>query len=128
MMTLTDTNDLKPTTNKAAANAAMASLLNLTFLPAISFLWLILQRHKHAEGTLAAYHINFAIKLNLIAAFFLGVVTLLMIALGGFNSAWTWVYVISYFTLIHTVFIVFAVWSVTCAWSNKKVFKDKASK
>ena len=127
-MTLTDTNDFKPSsghTDKLAAQAAIASLLNLTFLPVVSFIWLLLKHNQSQQSTLAHYHLSFAIKLNLIAAFFLGVVTLLMIALGGFYSAWTWVYVISYFTLIHTVFIVFAVWSMTCAWSGKKVFKAK---
>ncbi len=129
-MTLTETNDLDKSANKnnkVAAHAAMASLLNLTFLPVLSFIWLMVKRSQHPPGSLAHYHIHFAIKLNLIAAFFLGAVTLLMIVLGGFNSAWTWVYVISYFTLIHSVFIVLAVWSMTCAWSNKKVFNKKQS-
>jgi len=44
-----------------------------------------------------------------------------MVILGGFDSAWTWVYVITYFTFVHTTFIVLAVWALTRAWSGLKL-------
>ncbi len=117
----------KNSTYKAASHAAFASFLNLTFLPVFSFIWLLLQRKQliknENDSLIAIYHNHFALKLNLIAAFFLVAVTTLMILLGGFNSAWTWVYVISYFTLVHSIFILIAVWALTRSWSGKKVFK-----
>ena len=105
-----------------ASNAAMAALLNLTFLPVISFIWLVAQNKRLKNNHIDAYHAKFGIILNLCAAFFLIVVTALMIALGGFSSAWTWVYVITYFTLIHSFFIITAVWAMTRAWSGKRVW------
>lgn len=111
-------NDIDAITVKEASAAAMASLLNLTFLPAIAFIWLLI-KSKNATNKIAHYHFNFAIKLNLIAALALIVASALMIILGGFNSAWTWVYVITYFTFAHTTFIVIAVWALTKAWSGK---------
>jgi hypothetical protein len=105
-----------------ASNAAMASLLNITFLPVISFIWLVIQSKQLKNDRIDHYHTKFAILLSLCAAFFLVVVTALMIIFGGFNSAWTWVYVITYFTLIHSLFIVAGVWAMTRAWSGKRVW------
>ena len=105
-----------------ASNAALASLLNLTFLPGIAFIWLLIRLKTAAKGGIAHYHILLGIKLNLFAAFALVVVSLLMILLGGFDSAWTWVYVITYFTLVHTLFIVVAVWAMVRAWSGQMLY------
>jgi len=105
-----------------ASNSAMASLLNLTFLPGIAFFWLLSKNKQFSNDNIAGYHTKFGIMLNLAAAFFLLVVTAMMIFFGGFDSAWTWVYVITYFTLIHSVFIVTAVWAMTRAWSGKQAW------
>jgi len=64
------------------------------------------------------YHAKLGIKLNIIAFIALGIVSALMVVLGGFESAWTWVYVITYFTFVHTIFIVIAVWALTRSWSG----------
>jgi len=109
---------------KRASNIALMSLLNLTFLPAISFIWLLMQLKNNLEDQFSAYYLKFSIRLNIFAFMALGVITGFMIAVGGFNSAWTWVYVISYFTLVHSVFILCAVWAMTRAWSGKKLTKN----
>ena len=113
---------------KKASNAALASLLNLTFLPGIAFIWLLLAAKNNATKNVESedinrYHIQFAIKLNIAAALALVLVSGLMILLGGFNSAWTWVYVITYFTFVHTTFIVIAIWALTRAWSGLRLNK-----
>lgn len=106
---------------KQASNAALASILNLTFLPGIAFIWLILAINKMPETSIGYYHAKLGIKLNLIAFVALGIVSVLMVILGGFDSAWTWVYVITYFTFVHTTFIILAVWALTRAWSGLKL-------
>ena len=106
---------------KQASNAALASILNLTFLPGIAFIWLMLTIKKMSPEGIGYYHAKLGIKINLIAFVALGVVSLLMVVLGGFDSAWTWVYVITYFTFVHTTFIVLAVWALTRAWSGLKL-------
>ncbi len=106
---------------KHASNAALASLLNLTVLPVISFVALLLIYRKTEPDTIARYHAALGIKINIIAATVLFLVSALMILLGGFNSPWTWVYVISYFTIVHTIFIVFALWALVRAWSGDKL-------
>ncbi len=106
---------------KSASRSAMASLLNLTFLPVIGFIWLIYLFNKTNKPTIDRYHAWLGIKLNLFAALALGVMTLLMIFIGGFDSVWTWIYVISYFAFVHALFIVIAVWAMVRAWSGQKL-------
>ena len=111
-----------PETNmKRASMATMASLLNLTFLPVIGFIWLVVLHNKTQQNTIDHYYASLGIKLNLIAAAALGIVSLLMILLGGFESVWTWVYVISYFTIVHATFIIISVWDMIRSWSGQKL-------
>jgi len=112
---------------KRASNAALASILNLTFLPGIAFLWMLLELRKPNRLDIELYHLRLGIKVNLTAAFALIVVSGLMIILGGFQSAWTWVYVITYFTFVHTTFIIIAVWALVRSWSGQKLNKFNKS-
>lgn len=106
---------------KNASNAALASLLNLTVLPVFGFIALLLLYKKTKPNQIDRYYVVLGIKVNLIAAAVLILVSALMIFLGGFDSPWTWVYVISYFTIVHTMFIVFAIWALVRAWSGDKL-------
>jgi len=115
---------VEPADIKQASNAALASLLNLTILPVIGFILLLLIYRNTSEPGIARYHSVLGIKINLAAAVALFIVSAAMIALGGFDSPWTWVYVISYFTIVHTIFIVFAIWALVRAWSGDRLGKS----
>ena len=121
MQTLNAIKNVTEADIKNASNATIASLSNLTFLPIIGFIWLMVLSSKTQPGTIDHYHASLGIKLNIIAAVALGVVSSLMIFLGGFNSVWTWVYVICYFTLVHSAFIMIAVWAMIRSWSGQKL-------
>lgn len=110
---------------KNASNAALASLLNLTILPVVSFIALLLIYKKTTTGMIDHYHAKLGIKINLFAAAALFLVSALMILLGGFDSPWTWVFVISYFTIVHTIFIVFAIWALVRSWSGDELKSKK---
>ena len=110
---------------KNASNAALASILNLTLLPVIGFIALYSIYKKTKPHNIDHYHAVLGMKINIIAAIVLLLVTALMILLGGFESPWTWVYVISYFTIVHTTFIMIALWVLVRSWSGDKLFKDK---
>lgn len=103
---------------KRASDAALASLLNLTILPVIGFIALVIIYQKTLPNTIDRYHAKLGLKINIIAAIVLVVVSALMISLGGFDSAWTWVYVVTYFIIVHTGFIVIAIWALVRAWSG----------
>lgn len=121
MQTLNAINNVTGENLKRASHATIASLLNLTFLPIIGFFWLIYLVNKTQRNTIDHYHTVFGIKLNLFAAAALGIVSALMIFFGGFDSVWTWVYLIIYFTLVHTTFIIIAVWAMVRSWSGQKL-------
>lgn len=106
---------------KRASNAALASLLNLTILPVVGFVALVLIYKNTQPHTIDRYHAALGIKINIIAVTALVLVSMLMFFLGGFDSPWTWVYVISYFTIVHTGFIVFALWVLVRAWSGDEL-------
>ena len=106
---------------KNASNAALASILNLTLLPILGFIALIIIYKKTTPNNIDYYHAILGIKINIIAAIALFLVSGLMVILGGFNSPWTWVYVISYFTIVHTAFIVIALWALVRSWSGDKL-------
>ena len=121
MQTLNAINNATEANIKRASNATIASLLNLTFLPIIGFIWLMVLVGKTQKNSIDHYHAVLGIKLNLMAAVALGGVSSLMIFIGGFDSVWTWVYVISYFALVHTTFIIFSVWAMIRSWSGQKL-------
>ena len=116
---------MQTATEKQIQNASinsMASILNMTFLPGLAFIYLLIKLIQSDKNTIGHYHARFAIILNLAAGLSLITVSALMIILGGFDSAWTWVYVITYFTMVHTGFIIVAVWAMIRAWSGQKVW------
>jgi len=109
---------------KNASNAALASILNLTLLPVIGFIALFLIYKKTTANNIDHYHAILGMKINIIAAVVLFLVSGLMILFGGFNSPWTWVYVISYFTIVHTGFIIIALWALVRSWSGDRLLKS----
>lgn len=106
---------------KRAAHTTMASLLNLTVLPGIGFIVLLYLYYKATPGKIDHYYAVLSIKLNVLAAVALFVVCALMILLGGFESVWTWVYVISYFVFVHALFILSATWVLVRSWTGERL-------
>lgn len=111
-----------------ASRSALASLLNLTALPVISFIILLMLYNKTEKNTIGRYYAALGIKTNLVAAVALLLVTALMVLLGGFDSPWTWVYVISYFVFVHAMFILFATWTLVRSWTGQKLTRKFLSK
>jgi len=109
---------------KRAANSALLSLLNLTALPVIAFILLAFLYKKTQPDSIDRYYVMVGIKTNVMAAIALFFVTALMVLLGGFDSPWTWVYVISYFVFVHALFILFATWTLVRSWTGKKLTKS----
>ena len=106
---------------KRASKAALAGFLNLTFLPVIGFIWLLFIAKTVDENEIDDYHVRLAIKINILAAIALLLVGGLMLAFGGLNSVYTWVFLITYFTLVHSLFILSATWALVLSWTGQKV-------
>lgn len=113
---------------KRAVNSTLFSLLNLTFLPILGFIALIFLYKKTEPDTIDRYYAVIGMKINILAAVALLMMTSLMIIFGGFDSPWTWVYVISYFVFVHALFILFATWTMARSWAGEKLTRHFLSK
>ena len=86
-------------------------LINLLLLPGPGFLallWLFFHHHRDAPP-LARGHLRQTVSASLWAGALLIFANLLIVALGGYDSGWTWVVVILYFTTAHTTLVVFGI-------------------
>ena len=104
-----------------AVAAEVLFLANLMLAPGLAFLgllWLWLKRRKDAPP-LARCHIEQTFEASIWAGMLLVIANVAVIALGGFQSVWTWVVVILWFTCVHSTLILLGVWGLVKALSGK---------
>ena len=106
---------------KRASNAALLSLLNLTFLPVISFILLLVMYTRTVPDTIDRYYTVIGIKISILAGIALLFVSALIVVLGGFDSPLSWIYMLTYFLTIHGFFILFTTWVLVRAWTGTKL-------
>lgn len=109
----------------AGQNLAVAAevlyLTNLLLVPGIAFVVLLavyVRRIRHAPP-LAACHLRQTLAASLWAGVILVVVNLLIIAMGGYHSSWTWLVVILYFTLCHATLVLLGTVGLARAMAGK---------
>lgn len=119
------TNDLQL---KQAITSALLTLLNLTALPVIGFIGLLYMYSKTKPNNIDHYYAVVGIKTSILAGIVLLAVTLLVVMMGGLESPWTWIYVTSYFVIVHASFILFATWALTRSWTGERLKRQFLSK
>lgn len=98
-------------------------LLNLSFLPGIAFVaMLVLWRLPAARPIFVNDHYHQTTFASIMAGVLLALVSLLIVLVGGFNSPWTFVILILYFTLCHSFLLMLGVFGFTRA-NNGKPFR-----
>ena len=112
------TNDIQL---KRASHAALASLLNLTALPVIGFIIVFIIYRKTEPDTIDRYYAVVGLKVNLLAAIALLLVSALIVVVGGFDSPMSWIYMLTYFLTVHALFVLFATWALVRAWSGQRL-------
>lgn len=105
-----------------AVTAEILFLTNLLLLPVISFLILAWLRWRYLKtaGRLARCHIEQTFFVSLWGGVLLIVCSAVFIALIGLHSQWTWVVVIIYFTCIHSLLVLLAVFGLSRATSGRE--------
>lgn len=104
-----DPNDGAPAGAGRAITAESLYLANLLLVPGLAFvllLWLW-YRGRRTAPPLAAAHLGQTLSASLWAGVLLVVANGLIILLGGYDGAYTWVVVIVYFTTCHSALVVF---------------------
>lgn len=93
-----------PAGQGVAVMAEALYLSNLLLVPGLSFLALLWLHHRHRKhgAPLARCHLRQTIAGSLWAGVLLVLVNLLIIAAGGYDAPYTWMYVLTYFTVGHS--------------------------
>ena len=90
-----------------AVIAQVLYLVNLLLLPGLAFLILLLLYFKKRQATddLSRFHMRQAISASLWAGILLVVCNAVILLTGGYDGPWTWVILITYFTMAHSTLI-----------------------
>ncbi|HHO68186.1 MAG TPA: hypothetical protein ENK12_04050 [Gammaproteobacteria bacterium] len=92
---------------RLAITAESLFLVNLLLAPGLAFVALLLLylKHRGDAGPLAANHLSQTVGVSLVGGGLLVAISVLIVLLGGFDSGYTWMVVILYFTFIHSTLI-----------------------
>lgn len=103
--------------------AYLLYLANLSVLPGIAFLlMLMLWRASGSRAPFVAAHFRQALFASVVAGVLLAIVSGLIVMAGGLHTPWTWVILITYFTLCHSVLLLLGVLGFTRA-NNGRAFE-----
>jgi uncharacterized Tic20 family protein len=109
------------TDRRRAVLAEGLYLANLLVAPGFAFLGLLwLWRHTGGDFPLARAHLRQTIAASLWAGALLGGLSALILAIGGFASAWSWVWVILYFTFFHSTLVLFGMVGLSRALAGQR--------
>jgi len=97
-----------PPGSSLAVTAESLYLANLLLAPGLAFIALVVvYRKMHATAPpLAASHLSQTLSASLWAGVLLVLINLLILAMGGYQTAHTWIVLILYFTLAHSTLVV----------------------
>ena len=103
--------DTPPPGQGLAVAAESLYLINLLLLPGLGFLlllWLFFHTRDSAPP-LARVHLRQTVSASLWAGALLIFANLLIVVLGGYQTAWTWIIVILYFTTVHAMLVLLGI-------------------
>jgi hypothetical protein len=111
----------EPEGQNLAVMAQVLFLANLMLAPGLAFLAIAWLWFKHRSGGawLARCHLEQTFRASLWAGVLLVVANVAVILLGGFQSVWTWVIVILWFTCVHSTLILLGVVGLVKAMAGK---------
>lgn len=96
-------------------------LCNLLLLPGLAFLALVLLylKHRRQAPPLARCHLRQTLWASLWGGSVLVAVNVLILIAGGYQAAYTWVFVILYFTVCHTTLVMLGMLGLAKAMAGK---------
>lgn len=113
-----------PSDQVLAVTAEALFLLNLLLTPGIAFLILVWLRWYYKDqaktSILVRCHFAQTFFVSLWGGVLLVIASLIIVALGGLHSEWTWVVVIIYFTCIHSSLVLLGVVGLSRAMASRE--------
>ncbi|MCU7960658.1 MAG: DUF4870 domain-containing protein [gamma proteobacterium symbiont of Bathyaustriella thionipta] len=103
--------DMNESEKSLAITAEALFLFNLLLAPGLGFIALLMvyALKKSQANNLAANHLSQTVGVSLIGGVLIVCVIALIFLLGGFDSGYTWMVVVLYFTFIHSSLILMGV-------------------
>ena len=104
-----------------AITAESLYLVNLLVLPVLGFLALLWlwRRGVRQPSPLAAAHLAQTVSASIWAGVLLVIANGLILLLGGYDGPYTWVVLITYFTLAHSMLIIFGAYGLAKAMAGQ---------
>ena len=96
-------------------------LANLLLLPGVCFVWLLYlyRRNRHSASHLALIHLNQTVIASVVGGVLLIGANLIILFLGGYEAAYTWVVIIIYFTVFHSTLVLLGILGLAKAMAGK---------
>jgi len=107
--------------SRLAGLAQTLFLLNISFLPVVSFIILITLYLKKQpfENLTVRLHFRQAILANILAGILLLAISGIILFINDFNSPYTWAILITYFTCVHSALILYGVYALMKTFSQQ---------
>jgi hypothetical protein len=120
-MPLSDADPVPPEGQGLAVTAEVLYLVNLLLVPGVAFAILLVLyfRHRASAAVLALGHLQQTVAASLWAGLLLVLVNGLILWLGGYDQAWTWVVLLLYFTTCHAALVLLGVVGLARAMAGK---------
>lgn len=98
-------------------------LANLLLIPVVPFLALysLFLKHRREPGSLAFNHIRQTFIASLWAGFFIVIVAAVFYFVSNISAAATWTVIITYFTCIHSLFVMYGIYGLSKAMAGQTV-------
>lgn len=106
---------------RLAVLAESLFLANLLLLPGVCFVWLLYlyRRNRHSASNMALIHLNQTVIASVVGGVLLIGANLIILFLGGYEAAYTWVVIIIYFTVFHSTLVLLGILGLAKAMAGK---------
>jgi hypothetical protein len=110
-----------PKGQSLAVIAESLYLINLLLAPGLAFIALVIVylRQMREAPPLARCHLRQTMAASIWAGIFLIVINLLIVAFGGYDASYTWMFVVLYFTACHSTLIFLGMVGLAKAMAGK---------
>ncbi len=106
---------------KIAVISELLYLANLLILPGIAFLVLtrLFVKYRKNSSDFARSHLTQTFYASLVGGFLIVIIVTGVLLFGGFEGVYIWMWVILYFTLVHSTLVVFGALGLAKAMSSQ---------
>ena len=106
---------------RVAVTAQSLLLINLLLLPGLAFLVLLFLYlgQRQSGSDFSRFHLRQSLSASLWAGILLVACNLAILLVGGYDGPWTWVILITYFTMAHSTLVILGTFGLIKAMAGQ---------